>query len=341
MKKKTIAFLFVVIAVLFAVGVGAILLGMPKTVYVLSVEENIIAQSGVVPEEMVYNMEVPEDGDYEMYIKWTSNPSGMLMACNIEDENGNSVNTLGAHWMDMASGVMPLAAGNYTLTLTPFTDAERWMEYWAEFDKTDWDAGTEDDEPESELIGDGEYRFEFEFRLTESRNVKGFVSIVMAIIGVLLFVIVLAVVQRENSMKQNYDERQELLRGRGAKYGLISMLFLNVALYLLESMGVQLPMSAGIAVILSVFVGGGVYAVYCIWMDAYFALNQRAGAFAGFLFIIGVINLVIGITALSDGRIFQNNQLTDRSLNLFCGIMMIILCGSMLLKKVCKDREEE
>jgi len=40
-------------------------------------------------------------------------------------------------------------------------------------------------------------------------------------------------------------------------------------------------MTAGIAVILSVFVGAGVYAVYCIWMDAYFALNQRAGAFAG------------------------------------------------------------
>ena len=341
MKKKTIAILFVLIAALFAVGVGVILFGLPKTVYELSFETDITAQSGVAPEEMVYSMEVPEDGDYVMYAKWTSNPSGMLMACDITDANGESVNTLGAHWMDMASGVMPLAAGNYTLTLTPFTDAELWKAYWAKFDKTGWDAGTENDEPEIELVGDGVFQFEFAFRLEEHRNVAGIVSVLGAVIGVILFVIVLAAVQRENSMKRNYDERQELLRGRGAKYGLISMLFLNAALYLLESVGVQLPMSAGIAVILSVFVGGGVYAVYCIWMDAYFALNQRAGAFAGFLFIIGVINLVIGITALSGGRIFQNNQLTDRSLNLFCGIMMIILCGSMLLKKVCKDREEE
>ncbi len=341
MKKKTIAILFVLVAVLFAVGVGAILFGLPKTVYELSFEENINAQRGVAPEEMVYSMEVPEDGDYVMYAKWTSNPSGMLMACNITDENGNNVSTLGAHWMDMASDVMPLEAGNYTLTLTPFTDGELWKAYWADFDKTGWDAGTEGDEPEIELVGDGEFSFEFSFRLEGSRDTKGVVSVVLAVIGVILFVIILAVVQRENSMKQNYDERQELLRGRGAKYGLISMLFLNVALYLLESMGVQLPMSAGIAVILSVFVGGGVYAVYCIRMDAYFALNQRAGAFAGFLFIIGVINLVIGITAALDGRIIQNNQLTDRSLNLFCGIMMIILCGSILLKKVCRDREEE
>ena len=100
-------------------------------------------------------------------------------------------------------------------------------------------------------------------------------------------------------------------------------------------------MTAGIAVILSVFVGAGVYAVYCIWVDAYFALNQRAGAFAGFLFIVGVMNLIIGITALLKDGIIQYNQLTERSLNLFCGIMMIILCGSMLLKKAYKDREEE
>jgi len=341
MKKKTIAILFVVIAVLFAVGAGAILLGLPETVYELSFEEEIVAKSGDAPEEMVYSMEVPEDGDYEMYVKWTSNPSGMLMACSIIDERGNNVNMYGGHWLDATSGVMSLEEGTYTLTLTPFTDAERWKAYWAKFDKTGWDAATENDEPETELVGEGKFDFEFAFRLEQSKMVGGFVSVVLAVIGVILFVIILATVQRENSMKQNYDERQELLRGRGAKYGILSMMFLNVALYLLESVGVQLPMSAGMAAILSIFVGGGVYAVYCIWMDAYFALNQRAGAFAGFLFIVGVINLIIGITALSDGGIIQNNQLTDRSLNLFCGIMMVIICGSMILKKVCRDREEE
>ncbi len=341
MKKKTIAILFVLITVLFALCVGAILLGLPETVYELSFETDIAAQSGVAPEEMVYSMEVPEDGDYEMYIKWTSNPSGMLMACNITDENGKNVNTVGGHWMDMTSGIMSLKAGTYTLTLTPFNDAELWKAYWAKFDKTGWDAGTEDDEPEMELVGDGVLHFSFAFRLEQSRNVAGIVSVLFAVIGVLLFVIILAIVQSENSMKRNYDERQELLRGRGAKYGLISMMFLNAVLYLLESVGVQLPMSAGIAVILSVFVGAGVYAMYCIWMDAYFALNQRTGSVAGGLFIIGVINLVIGTTALLDGGIIQNNQLTERSLNLFCGIMMITLCGSMLLKKVYSDREEE
>lgn len=341
MKKKTIATLFMFIAVLFAVAVGAVLLGMPKTVYEMSSKENIIAQSGVAPKEIVYSMEVPEDGDYVMYVKWTSNPSGMLMACDIVDEKGNSVNTLGAHWMDVVSGVTSLEAGTYTLTLTPFTDAEHWKAYWAGFDRTDWDASSEDEEPEMEFVADGEFDFEFSIRLEESRNMAGVITILGAIIVVLLFVIVLAAVQRGNSMKGNYDERQELLRGRGAKYGLYSMVFLNAILYLVESMGVRLPMGAGIAVVLSVFVGIGVYAVYCIWMDAYFALNQRAGVLTGFLLIVGVINVVIGIRAWLNHTLIQNNQLTDRCLNLFCGIMMVIICGTMILKKVCKDREEE
>lgn len=88
----------------------------------------------LVEEEMVYSLEMPEDGDYVMYAKWTSNPSGMLMACNITDENGKEVNTFGGHWMDMASGVMTLEEGNYTLVLTLFTDAEHWKVYWGGFD---------------------------------------------------------------------------------------------------------------------------------------------------------------------------------------------------------------
>ena len=339
MKKKIIAILFVLIVVLFALCVGVVLLGMPKTVYELSFETDITAQKGVAPEKMVYSMEVPKDGDYVMYAKWESNPSGMLMACEIVDESGKSVNVFGAHWLDLTSDVMTLEGGTYTLTLTPLTGLEQWKTYWADFDKTNWDSFTE--EPEFGFVEAGDFEFEFEFRLEESRDVKAFVSVVSVGIGVLLFVIVFIAVQRDNSMKQNYDERQELLRGRGAKYGLYTMFFVNMSMFLSEAAGVSLPMSASLALFLSTILGGGVYSVYCVWKDAYFALNQKANFLIVFLMITAVINLIIGIGAFWDGVAIQNNQLTFRSMNLFGGIMLLVICGALILKKVCKDREEE
>ncbi len=141
-------------------------------------------------------------------------------------------------------------------------------------------------------------------------------------------------------MKQNYDERQELNRGRGAKYGLYTMFFLDMVLFLMETAGIRLPMSAGLALVISTLIGGSVFAVYCVWKEAYYALNQKANAFTGILFVIGIINLVIGIKAFVDGVAIQDNQLTLRSMNLFCAVTIIVICGALILKKVFKDREE-
>lgn len=339
MKKKVIAILFVVVAVLFALGVGSVQVAMPKIMYELSFTEDIVAQEGVAPDEMVYSMEVSEKGIYVIYLNWISNPSGMLMACNITDENGANVNTFGGHCVDMMSREMPLEAGEYTLTLTPLTSLEQWKLYWADFDKTGWDAYTDD--PETKFTEDGNFHFEFACRLERSRDVQGIVCVLFVLIGVILFVILLAAAQKDNSMKQNYDERQELLRGRGAKYGLYTMFFLNMILFLVEMVGVSLPMSAGLALLISIWAGGGVFAVYCIWNEAYFALNQKANVFIGFFSIVAAMNMIIGLQAFFDGTAIQKNQFTLRSMNLFCGIMMIVLCGALILKKVFRDREEE
>ncbi len=338
MKKKIIAISLLLVAVLITVTV---LLCMPKYNYMVEFEEDFAVENGVAPEEMEYVIVLSEDGEYIMDAEWKIEPAGMLMALSIVDETGKDINTFSAHWIDMNSGVMELPAGTYTMTLTPITSAEQWKEYFAKLDTSDWDVPVEEgEEPEMEFV-DGTFKFDFAFKLEKSGNLFGIVCMMGVVIGVVLCVILYAIAQKDNSMKQNYDERQELLRGRGAKYGLYTMMFLNLALFLLEAAGVCLPMSTGLALFFSVLIGGSVWAVYCIWKDAYFALNQKAGVFIGVFLVMGIINLIIGIDAFLDGVAIQNNQLTLRSMNLFCAIMILVICGALILKKVCKDREEE
>lgn len=340
MKKKVIAFSVLAVIVAFVV---TFLLCKPKYNYMVDFEENFVVENGVAPEEMEYVIVLSEYGEYVMDAKWKIEPAGMLMALSIVDETGKDVNTFSAHWIDMNSGVMELPAGKYTMTLTPITSAEQWKAYFAKFDTSEWDEPVEEgEEPEMEFA-DGEYRFDFSFKLEERGylNIQAIACVLGAVIGIAFFVILLAIAQKDNSLKQNYDERQELLRGRGAKYGLYTMMFLNLALFLLETAGVCLPVSTGLALFFSVLIGGSVWAVYCIWKDAYFALNQKVNVFIGVFLVMGVINLIIGIDAFLEGVAFQNNQFTLRSLNLFCAIMVLVICGALILKKVCKDREEE
>ncbi len=339
MRKKIIAVSSILVIVLFAL---MFFLFSPRYTYEVEFEKNIVVQGGVAQEEALeYIMVIPKDGEYVMYADWKISPEGMLMGCSIVDEKGEDVNTFTAHWISMMSAAMPLEAGKYTMTLTPITSVEQWNEYFAGYDTSDRDVPVEEAEPQTVFVTDGEFHFDFDFKLEKRRDLQGIAIVLGMVLGVMLIVALIAVTQTNDSMKQNYDERQELLRGRGAKYGFYTMMMLNCILFMLEAAEVYLPMSAGFSLLFSAMIGVGVYAVYCIWKDAYFALNQKAGTLTVIFLLIGTLNLIMGIGAFLEGAAFQNNQLTYRSMSLFCGILMLVVCGALLLKRICKDREEE
>ncbi len=342
MKKKAI-----VVSSILTVALITLLIFIfaPKYTYEVEFEEDIVVEDSRAREdqrELTYVIEIPKDGLYVICAKWEISPEGMLMGCSIRDEEGNDFNTFSAHWIDMSSGAMEMKAGRYTMTLTPLTNVEGWREFFAGYDTSDWDEGVEEGEvPDVKFATDGVFHFDFDFKLEEQRNLRLLVGILGVVIGLLLAVLLIVFSHTDHGLTGNYDERQELQRGRGGKYGLFSMLFFNCLIFILEQGGINLPMSGGYAAMLSALLGVGVYATYCIWKDAYLALNQKAGHFIIIFLAIGIMNLIIGIDAFMEGVAIQNNQLTPRSMNLVCSIFTLFICGVLVLKKVCKDREEE
>ena len=336
MRKKIIALLLLLVITLFGV---LYLCSTPKSILKMDFESDIIVQGGVAqtaPIERVF--EIPKDGEYIMYTKWEISPGGMLMACNIVDEAGETVNTLSADYKNSMAN-MSFKAGEYTMTLTPLTNKEQYKEYFSAFDTSEWDVYVE--EPETEFATDGTFHFDFEYEVETNKDMDRIIIVFTVLISVLLAVVLVASVQTGDSMKQNYDERQELARGHGFKYGFYTILILSFVEFTLEMADVYLPMSAGLSSLLCVLLGVGVYMVYCIWKDAYFALNQKAGALMAVFFVIGTVNLIMGVDAFVHGTAIENNQLTIRSINLFGGILMLVICVTLLLKKYFKDREEE
>ena len=140
----------------------------------------------------------------------------------------------------------------------------------------------------------------------------------------LLFAAVLAVIQKTKKKKE-YDERQYLARGRGFQYAFFTLMFYDMiygGAYAGEEPGwCDNTTGIFIGILLSLVVFG----VYCIWNDAYMNLRQSPRSVALFFGGIGIMNLTIGIGAFLDGRAYADGKLRFPSINLFLGVMSLLM----------------
>ncbi len=140
--------------------------------------------------------------------------------------------------------------------------------------------------------------------------------------------------------KCKFDERQELVRGKGGRYAFFTVLFYNFA-YGFGDMLFSFPfIEKGVGIILGAFLGCLVYAGYCIWNEGYIALNEDRGRITVCFTILAAVNLGISAVNFWEGAVVVDGVLTFRSLNLFCGIMMVAVLGMMAFKRHCKEKEE-
>jgi len=163
-----------------------------------------------------------------------------------------------------------------------------------------------------------------------------YVSVIMFIIivtGIAVFFI------RRNTDKCKYDERQEIVRGRGFKYGFIAMCIANTIAVLFTGSD-PIMMSCEFASLLSMFVGLTIYMIYTVWNDAYISVNQNPKKYLIFCGIIGIVNLAQGILTLAENGFDLTTQLPMGSINLLCGILFCIMLITVLLKTLVSRVED-
>ena len=156
-------------------------------------------------------------------------------------------------------------------------------------------------------------------------------------IFIVLFLIVFACVVR-SSVKNTYDERQQIYRGKGCRFAFIVLLLCNLVYGLV---GVDtFPADPDLMVMVIGVLGVGTYCVYCIWKDAYIGLRQNWKTVAIPLAVIGVLDLYSGITALLSGKGLEDGRLTENMLSLFIGILFVVICGALVFRNMMWDKDE-
>lgn len=150
------------------------------------------------------------------------------------------------------------------------------------------------------------------------------------VVGIVTALIILIVVWKFNkkTMKGKFDERQELVRGRGYKYACFTMLGLLVADLLIESYDAfeVLPVSRELYIFFMILVGVMVYALYCVRNDSYFGVGTDTRTYRAVMWIVIVCNAVSGITGLRDGAMVDGKLAFGPCASLmFCAAFVLIM----------------
>ncbi len=338
MKKKVIIISSVAMLCILAVMMFCF---RPRYAMQEDFEKKILVENGESNENvLVYEFTIDEAGEYIFHARWKTEPSGVLTGFSITDEAGAYLYHFTADGITLDSAEpLELAAGTYTLTLEFITSAQEWQGF---FEKDGNEVFLASDFDDYEFAKDGKFTISYSFSMEEYNNNWSISVILGTLLGIVLVTFLAAFSQKDETMKQQYDERQELVRGRGFKYAFFAMLIWNALFYILKTADIHAlyAISMEFVCIVGIMLGTGIYAVYCIWNDAYFALNQTAVPLMVMLSVFGIINLVFGIRYVMYNPIFQEGTFDIRVTNLLAGMLTLVIFAVMLIKKLRTDRED-
>lgn len=336
-KKITIVICSVLIVLLVAFACMMIISDTPASKGLLAFTGDVNIEDGVPsPASETKEFVVEEDGEYYWIYDWMGEP-GMITGMSIKDADGVSVFACTAEGCYAESEPMELKAGTYEVEVVYLTNDEDMRAFLADNGITE--VGTE----LYNYAENGNWSTEYTVGLesASATSILFKMALILGIvIGLLVVVIILAVTKTGDDTKNQFDERQELVRGKGFQYGFFAIMISNAVLLFMKAFEIPLFSDLQVAMVLSIVIGISVFACYCIWNDGYFALNEKRTGLLISFGCCGLLNVLISIKHIKDGAIIENGAFTFRSANLFCALLFFVIFIALLAKHI-KDGKEE
>ena len=165
-----------------------------------------------------------------------------------------------------------------------------------------------------------------------------FVAIYLFWCGILIAAVAKS---RQKKKKQVFDERQIAAQGMAYKWAFWTM-FGYYLLYAIICGAMEIVWcDPFLGAFLGVIVGATVFAVICVFRDAYFRPDQSRKSEIVVINIICFSQGIIGLMNLSDGTAIEDGILSADALQLFLLLMGLVLDVAFLVKHRMEKHEEQ
>ncbi len=170
------------------------------------------------------------------------------------------------------------------------------------------------------------------------------IPLIIFIATFILLTLLISLIKKKvnsNTKIDKYDERQKIIQGKGYAYGFYTLLAYN-ALYGCFSIFIDKtladPLVSGV---FGIAISVCVFAVYCIWKDAYLAINDNINMM---ILVFGLISLSNGFSSYSaykHGLFISDGILTYKSVSLPCFLFTAVIFVALVIKKISTKSEED
>lgn len=157
--------------------------------------------------------------------------------------------------------------------------------------------------------------------------------------GLLAGFLVLAVLFKKKILSMEFDERQELARGKAFQYSFLTLM-ICLFLYAASEMALGRWCDAFAGVMICIALSITVFAVTCILKDAYLSLREKPRTIMTMFALLSALNLGIGGTYLFHGGLVEDGILTFRVTNLIAGLMCLAVLIVYIVNFLLRDRGE-
>ncbi len=162
--------------------------------------------------------------------------------------------------------------------------------------------------------------------------------IVWPVLGLLLAVLI-ALILRKKSADPEYDERQQLLRGKAYQHAFIVSMFYGVLYGVLTvSTGLHF-MEDGAAVFIGAFLGLMVFAVECVWKDAFFTVRRTPRTYILLYAVITLSQIIGTVSEIRAGTLIENGLLTGRCLYPAMALTFLAILVTILIRRITEKEE--
>lgn len=329
-------------------GVGIILLALillPILIFGNSKENNypvnVSIENGVaVPDKVTYDFDFKanENDEYKFYLDWWQDeePAFITGMC-IKDPDGETVFSGTAQMMSCDTVPQNLKSGKYKAELTFITDNETLTAFCK---ANDLEVSGEGFDFEG-VVKDGSYKVDYRIDVEKANANYVAIGIFLGVmIGIGGLVIILALIKNGDDARSQYDERQQIARGKAYRAGFYTMGIAILVMFILEMAGVSLPIERSLTYFMIFVFGGLALIAVNIWNDSYYAMNENPIRFVVIFALIALFELMIGIRYVTTGQLIVNGILTFRAMS-FVVVFMLLFVLVMTLIKRLKDKREE
>ena len=166
-------------------------------------------------------------------------------------------------------------------------------------------------------------------------------------VGVLIGVIIVALVFAYNKKKTgsvvggDFDERQQLMRGKAFQAGFFTMLFFSFLYWVLVTLVLQRPlMEDGLSALICGLVGVGVFGIDCVFHDAFFTVQNKPKNYIILFTATTISQIPAAINNLQAGRVIQNGVLTFSVVPIVCAVLFLGILAAIIIKMHAMKKED-